>query len=290
MTHLHHPQRTLVHPVTGQTLRLGRKRPPAGARPKCCAKLKDHMRLPVGPAAADYSPLAMESLHNIFGNDDESDCVIAAYYHKKGVVTGNVGALFVPTMAQINGDYTPIGGYDPNNTEVPNPTDGGCDENVAIDYWTTTGDCTGTKILGSVEVDGCNWPEVQSALWLFEGALTCLELPPAYTGNLPTGDDFVWDVASDASAKPDPDDGHGVMLAGYGPMPGSGKVGARLATWGYVGWATPEAVATYFIQSAGGSFNVTLTPDMLGKAMARCANGVDWTSLQTTLAAMKAAA
>lgn len=279
----HHTQRTIVHPVTGQRFRLGRRRPAAGARPKCCAKLKDHLQLPLGPAEADYSPLALPSLHNIFGNADYSDCVVAAYYHKKGIATGNAGSLFVPTLDQVLADYSAIGGFVAGQPA----TDQGCDENVAIDYWTKTGDAAGTKILGSVAIDGCNWSEVQSALYLFEGALTCLELPRAYTDNMPTGDDFVWGVASDASAAPNPDDGHGVMLAGYGRGP-DGTIAARIATWGYLGWMTPEAIANYFIESAGGSFNVCLTPDMLAKAQTKAPNGVDWTALQAALAAIAA--
>ena len=160
----------------------------------------------------------MASLHNIFGNDVESDCVIAARYHLKGVHTGNAGALFVPTMDQINADYAAIGGYVAGQPA----TDQGCDEVTAIDYWTTTGDCTGVKFAGAVEVDACNWPEVQSGLFLFEGALCCLELPGDYTTNMPTSDSSLWDVAGD----PNPDDGHGVMLAGYGKGP-NGSIGGR---------------------------------------------------------------
>jgi hypothetical protein len=278
-------QRKITHPTTGKTFCFGRHRHTTpGARPKRCAKLIDHLPLPLGPAEADYSPAAMASIHEMFGNDQYGDCVIAARYHQKGVHTGNAGALFIPTMDQILADYSAIGGYVIG--EAPGgPSDQGCDEVTAINYWTETGDCTGNKLVGAVEIDATNWGEVQSGLWLFEGALVCLECPGSVTSNMPSGDDFVWDLSSDSTAAaPNPDDGHGIQLAGYGICPATGKVAARGVTWGMEGWATPEFCAEYFAKKNGGSFYIILSPDQLAKAQDKCPNGVAWTDLQADMA------
>ncbi len=84
------PVKKLVLP-SGRTFALGRQRPVAP-----CPRLKlSHylmQSLPTPPAAIDYSPAAMASLRNIYGNGDLGDCVIAAGGHIRGVTSGNAGS------------------------------------------------------------------------------------------------------------------------------------------------------------------------------------------------------
>jgi len=267
---------TVNHPTTGLPHKFGaRIRPPKGARPKFCAKFGDHVKLVDAPASADYTQAALASLHNIMCNDRLGCCVVAAGYHLLGTLTGNAGALFNATDAQIIADYGMIGGYNPSDPS----TDQGCDEVTAIDEWTQNGFANNSKVVGAIEVDGTNAAEVRSSIYLFEGALLCEELPDAYVNPMPGGDGFLWGVAGD----PNPNSGHATMLAGY-----DADDAAKVVTWGMIGKKSFEAIAKYNVESAGGSLYIVLTHDILARGVCKAPNGMEWGDLVADLRSLGA--
>lgn len=245
-------------------MRFGRKRPIAvGPRLRLSNYLTKMPETP--PASCDYTPKARPSLSNIFGNDSLGDCVIAAGYHIVGLATGNADGLFVPTMAQVLGDYSAIGGYVAGEAS----TDQGCDPNVAAAYWAANGFANGTRLTGWLALDPTNILEIKIAMHLFENLFPGFECPDKWIGPFPSGDGFEWDVAGD----PDPANGHQVCAGGYGPA------GATIDTWGMLGTLTWPAIAEYCAFSAGGDLAVFLTPDIVNKAIGKSPNGIDWATL-----------
>ena len=226
----------------------------------------------VVPPSADYIAPAASVLGNIYGNDLLGDCVIAGGYHLVGTATGNAGDLFTATQDQIIADYSAIGGYVPGDDS----TDQGCDELTALSYWQEHGFANGTHLVGSLLIDASNQTEVQMAIWLFEGASMCASLPDAWISPMPSGNDFVWDVAGD----PNPDHGHCVAAVGYHPG------GVTIDSWALFGTVTWAALAKYFTMTANGSLFVWLTPDILAKGQAKAPTGFDWATLLQDFSAM----
>lgn len=255
----------IFSPSHNRTVKLGRKRPVAPAPRMKLARYLQHA-LPAPPATCSYSDKALSVLSDIYGNDMYGDCVIAGGYHMVGVETGNAGKLFTATMSQIIADYHAIGGFDPND---PQHTDNGCDEDTAINYWTSHGFANGTKLLGSLSANAASRTEIMQGIYLCENALICMELPDAYVNPFPAGDGFVWDVAG----PPVPENGHAITAVGYNTR------GVIVSTWGMVGILTWEALAKYAVRSAGGSVNIVLTPDQLSKGQTKAPNGVAWIDL-----------
>jgi len=254
--------KSIFSPSHNRHVKLGRRRPVA---PSPRMPLSRYLRaaLPTPPASCDFTAKARSVLAMVYLNDQLGDCVIAGGYHIVGVETGNAtGTPYVATDAVLKADYHAIGGYvdgDPS-------TDNGCDEDTAINYWTSHGFANGTKLLGSVSVDATNRQQVELAVWLSEELIVCMELPDAFVNPFPAGDGFVWDVAG----APVPDNGHSVAIAGYNAQ------GVIVITWGMIGIITWAALAKYAKPSAGGSCNMVLSPDQVAKGQTKAPNGIAW--------------
>jgi hypothetical protein len=250
-------------PHLGRNIKFGRKRPVAlGPH----FKLRNYLRksLPSPPSSVDWSPAALPSLRNIYGNDVLGDCVIAEGYHAEGVATGNAGNLFVATPDQITADYSAIGGYVPDDPS----TDNGCDEVTAMNYWTSHGYANGTKLDGWLTVNAADIVEVQTCIFLFGEVDFCAELPDTYVTPFPSGDGWTWGPGS-----PDPNNGHSFGGFGYDSN------GSKIDTWAEFGNFTYDAISGLCVPAAGGGCYVRLTPDMLAKGQTKAPNGVDWSSL-----------
>lgn len=274
MKRVHSPHHGREVVVGGRRRPVHLVAPSAGRR---MLKLADYMKLaalPTPPTSLDLTSAAATPLANVYGNDSLGDCVIAGYYHVKGVETGNAtpGGAFVATDAQILADYSAIGGYVPGDAS----TDQGCDEVTALDHWHDPGDQAGTKIAGYVLLDATNVQELQIALDLFGNHYFGVELPDAWISPFPSGPGFTWDVAGD----PDPNNGHCFIGAGYDTS------GVLIDTWGMIGKLTYAAVAKYAAAANGGQVYAILTPDQLAAGQTKAPNGIDWTALQSDLASL----
>jgi hypothetical protein len=267
------PVKTIQHPVSGRTFKLGRKRPIARC-PRFSLKNYVMRSMPSPPAKCDYTQAAKASLSNIYGNDTLGDCVIAAMAHVVGVLTGNSGAKpFLYSTAQIVGLYSAIGGYLPGE---PN-TDQGCDEQTALNYWENNGalppkttDPTGAhKIAGWMTVNAKDPTEVRTALWLFENLYFGIELPDQWINPMPKASGFTWDTAG----KSDPNNGHCVAGVGYTSK------GVVIDTWGMTGTLTDAAIAKYAVQASGGELYTVVSLDGIDKATEKAPAGFDWSQL-----------
>ncbi len=129
------PIKTIRHPTTGVTFKLGRKRPVARC-PRFALKNYLTRSMPAPPPTCDYTKPAEAALSKIYENDKLGDCVIAGMAHVVGVLTGGAGPKpFLYSDAEIIKLYSAIGGYVPGDPA----TDQGCDEQTALNYWENNG-------------------------------------------------------------------------------------------------------------------------------------------------------
>jgi hypothetical protein len=276
------------HPHLNASVKLGRRDPKLRAKnQKPRLRLKDYLvrgcvTLPTPPPSLDLRTVqAATALSNIYLNDQLGDCVIAAFAHLRALIDGIAGRPIATfTSADIKGMYHDVGGYvdgDPS-------TDNGCDEQTAIDYFTSTGWPDGVKLLGSALVDATDWEEVQLALYLFGNAIDGAGLPQAWLNPMP-GPMTVWGVAGPSV----PSNGHCTLYEGYtdGTSPGV-PVGVIDNTWGIPVLRTREAVGEYCSSANGGELHTVLTPEIIAQATNLAPNGFDAQQLIADLAAFSA--
>ena len=261
------PLKVIHSPHHNRHVKMGRIRPakPASEHLRFRNYLVKGVALPTPPATEDWSPAGQPALSNIYENDTLGDCVIAGGYHVEAVWTGNAGQLFTATDQQITADYSAIGGYVPGDPS----TDNGCDEQTALNYWTSTGFASGDKLVGWLAVDATDQTLLKQALYLFENLYFGVELPDAWVSNMPQSSGFTWDVAG----APDPSNGHCIVGVGYAAQ------GVTIDTWGLLGTLTWAAAAKYMIPAAGGDAYILVSKAQLGKAQAKAPNGFDWATL-----------
>lgn len=273
--------KTITHPITGKTFRLGRRRPLSTPR----LHLRNYLLqtpLPVAPANIDYSGPALDCLGQIYGNDELGDCTAAGAFHIGGMLLANAGdgniidgggTLDFSSQDAIN-FYSGSCGYVPGEPQ----TDQGGDEQTVLNYWKTNGLVRGEhKIAGYAAVDGLNPAQCKDGNFLFENLYFGVELPDAWINSMPAESGFTWDVAGD----PDPDNGHCFIGSGY-PT----NAGVKIWTWGMWGTITWAAIAKYAAIPLGGELYTIFGPDAIVKATAKAPNGFDATQLLADLAAV----
>jgi hypothetical protein len=264
-----------MNPVTGQQFKMGRKRPLVRG-PRLSLKNYLTKSLPTPPASGDYMSKASASLGMVLGNDALGDCTAAGAMHIEGIFRANSGSdLPPPTQEQTIQFYSATTGYNPADPS----TDQGGDEQVVLSYWQNKGlfaDGSG-KCTGWVAVNGQDFEEVITALYLFENLYFGIELPDAWVTPFPSSNDFTWDVAGDA----DPENGHCFISGAWQPN----KV--RTCTWGMQGWLTEAAIAKYTTAASGGELYTILSPDSINKATQKAPNGFLATSLLDDLNSIK---
>jgi hypothetical protein len=268
------PIKTIEHPATKRTFRLGRKRPVARC-PRLSLKNYLTRNLPAPPAAADYIKPAAAALAEVYENDTLGDCVIAGMAHVVGVLTGNAGGPpFLYTNQQIIGLYSAIGGYVPGDPA----TDQGCDEQTALNYWENNGAMPPNstpaggdshRIAGWLAVNGADPTEFRIALWLFENLYFGVELPDAWVSPMPSASGFTWNAAG----PPDPNNGHCFAGVAYNSK------GVEIDTWGMTGTITDAAIAKYATRGANGELYTVVSQDGINKATQKAPAGFDWSQL-----------
>ena len=116
--------------------KLGRNRPKVRAP---TLSLKNYLlaTLPTPPAAVDYSAKAAAALADIFGNDENGDCVPAAGFHAGSVLIANANA---PASPDLNAAMCVALYY-----QLTDGQDSGMDEVTFLNYWRSTGLGAGRK-------------------------------------------------------------------------------------------------------------------------------------------------
>lgn len=262
--------KTLVHPTTQQTFKLGRNKP---------LVIPPHLRLgnymlrnlPTPPTSISYgtTPGTPLWLANILGNDNNGDCTIAAAFHIAGMLLTNAGCPVPPSFTSANAVklyYQLSGGQDT-----------GLDEQTVFNWWQGHGLLSdGThEIKARVYVDPTNIEQVQTALWLFENLYLTAALPDGWINPMPSGTGFTWGVVGD----PDPDNGHAFCGFGYNSS------GVQIDTWGLLGTLTYPAIAKYNNQARGGGCYSVVSQDVINKGLQKAPNGFNWTQLQANISA-----
>jgi len=263
--------------IRPQAFKLGRKRPIARG-PRLSLRNYIMRAMPAPPPSCDYTAAASSALGEVYLNDSLGDCVIAGMAHIVGVLTGNAGmSPYQYSQSDIVALYSAIGGYDPNAPLVPgpdgpyNPTDRGCDEQTALNYWQNYGAPAGSthKIAGWLAVNPSDPNEYRTALWLFENLYFGFEMPNQWITPFPSASGFVWNGAGPPVLK----NGHCVAGVGYT------VAGVKISTWGMSGLLTDAGIAKYCDQSAGGDLYTVVSQDALNQSTGKAPNGFDWSQL-----------
>jgi hypothetical protein len=271
------PLKVLTHPTTGKTYKMGCRR---SAAPGLRLRFKNYRLpdMPTPPPTLDYSAAAMASLSDIYGNDDLGDCVIAGILHDVGIVTGNsCGAPLIATMSQAIAFYSAVGGYDPSQVQPDgsNPSDNGCNPEVAMNYWAQTGAPIGSKPSAWMSVAA---EHAREALWLFGNLSVAMEMPDEWVSPMPSSSGFVWDVAGD----PDQENGHFVVATGYD------QATLDIDSWAMLGKMTNAAVAKYASAAGGGGLYVVVDQDIISKATQKAPSGFAFSELEQDFALIRA--
>lgn len=249
--------KTLTHPVTGKTFKLGRNKPKVRA-PRLSLKNYLFRGVPSPPPTADYTVTPRSFLQDVLGNDDNGDCTVAAAYHIAGTLLGN-SSQAIPFVANdvVSLYYQLTGGPDT-----------GLDEPTVLNYWATKGlNPGGHAINGYVEIDPTDTFELQTAIWLFENIYLGASLPDLWVNPMPSASGFIWGVAG----PPDQSNGHAFCGLGYT------GAGVTIDSWGMFGTLTWDAIAKYCDVYA------VLGADILDQATQKAPNGFNWTQLLSDL-------
>jgi hypothetical protein len=189
------------------TRKLG-ARPPVLSKPRL--KLAPHLlaTAPVAPISADW--LSQVSDWPMYGNDQYGDCVFAAIGHQiEGITRYGQGHTVEVTQTAVLKGYSDVTGFDPNNTENPNPTDQGTVVQDALNYWRKTG-IGGHKIIAFAEVNVADEEEMNAALAIFGTLHIAINFPAIAMTQFDAGQP--WDVAKNDGGI---EGGHAIHLGAY---------------------------------------------------------------------------
>jgi Putative Ig domain len=265
-------------------VRFGRN-PSKFNAPRSFKLSKYTLKLPALPARMDYGTKSSKSLKDSYLNAGQrpyGDCVIAAGWHIRGVVTGQTGTgqtrnEVIATEDQIKADYAAIAGWDesldnfqPNGKNL-NPTDKGTDLMSAMTYWTKNGfGGTGRgNLLGFIRVNPAKKEELKTALFLFENLYFGFRVPDQWP-ELVNADGFIWDFVG----QPNFDSGHCVMGYGYTDE------GILINTWGFKGTCTYDAIKQYMSANFEGECYVLVSSEQIARGEKNAPNGLDWAQLR----------
>jgi hypothetical protein len=265
-------QKTITHPITGKTFKMGRK----PSAPQRHLKLGNYLipgpSLPIPPRVVHYSYAAEIGMANILANDQLGCCTSSAAGHIIDTWRGNAQSIKpMVTEDQAIQFYSASTGYVPGNAA----TDQGGDLVTVMQTWKNKGYFAdgSSKLVGWASVDVNNYDEVKAAIWLFENLYVGVSLPDAWINPMPEKNGVIWDVAG----EPNPNSGHCMAWNGFNDE------GVFDLTWGMVVIITPAAVKKYFSTSAGGEVFVLLSEEVINRATNKVPNGVEYNQLLTDL-------
>lgn len=269
--------RTIDHP-NGHSIVVGSRLRSPTYRPRLFlgAYGAPDSALPTPPDQNNYAiAAAMPVLSDILGNGKNGDCTCAGAFHNEAMGLANAGKP-LPALTATNAlslYYKLTGGQDT-----------GLDLVTVLNAWMKTGllpdgSC---KISAYADVSVLNWNLIKDASWLFPNGLYMgLDLPDAWVGkDMPTKNGAVWDTAG----PPNPDNGHCIVGAGYGPGTFFGieqvtAEGLWIDTWGFLVFMTKHAAQEYLAEHNGGEIHLTLTPDNINAAQQKAPNNFDYQQL-----------
>jgi hypothetical protein len=228
-------------------------------------RLKNYLKSTLAPPPATcdvlgrvYANLKSSDPTALFpmdGNDQLSDCTIAAVAHALTVYWGLTGKKTILTQPVISKVYFHLtGGIDSGLAELD-----------VLNYWRQTG-VGNEKILGYVTVDPKNHGHVQQAIQLFGGVYLGFQVPKDCMQQ--------FDARQPWTAGPLTRDGHAVYAVGYTAQ------GVTVLTWGNTqqgtwGWwdeCVDEAYAILPSEAKAKDFSPGLDFEQLQSDIAAVAN------------------
>lgn len=264
----------LTHPVTGRTVKLGRRRDPDWKPRLKLADYLDFSTLPTAPAVISYTGDASTTkfLENVLANDTLGDCTCAGALHIMGEWLGDNNVPIPYTAETAIALYEAACGYNPKDPS----TDQGGSEPAVLAFLRDKGlPPNGShKIAGSVFVNAASMSVSRAGLWLMGGLYLGLGLPDEWINPFPSKNGYVWDVTPTGS---NPENGHCIVALGYNAL------GLVIDSWGLIGTLTWAAYAAYCTQQGGGESHVMLSTDWISKASQKAPNGLNYASLQADL-------
>ncbi len=202
-----------------KTYKLGRRRPIG--KPALQFSRFWTGYIPPHPTSTDYLSKFMS--WRMLGNDNYGDCVAAMAGHLTRHVTGNLGAEYYPTLAEVLALYkTQNPGFDPNNYDPA--TDNGMVIQTMLEYWNKNA-WAGRKIVAFAQVDTANPEQAKAALAIF-GDL-CLGIWVLRANETQFDQGRPWDYVPNSANL----GGHGVLAGDYLGQP---HADIRFVTWAQV--------------------------------------------------------
>ena len=177
--------------------------------------------LPQPPRHFGWWSAVPESQWGMLANDQVGDCVIARGMHQSIYWNAAQDRKVSFTDANALADYSAITGY----VAGDDSTDQGTDPLAAARYAQETGyvDAAGARhqVAGSVTLQTSSFAELALALWLFDGASICVDLPKSAEDQFSAG--VPWSLVPNSPSL----GGHDTMGMGINS---SGNV--VIVTWG----------------------------------------------------------
>ncbi len=271
---------TIAQP-SGQVLHLGRIRPLAAydygpfhvvitsngkkVMPRLGAFYNSGADNAPPPDAVDWFPKALPSISQMYGNDQQGDCVIASAMHQVGIWTGNdtdSGGCAVGTTQEALSQYHVICGAGDN----------GCNITDVLDATKAGRIKVGGKVHridDYVAVDWTNKMMVKVAIDVFGTIKTGVNLPSAWGGG---NDGDTWDVTSSRIVG-----GHDIPAGAYNDQ------GVTIATWAGVRLVTwPAFQSRKWFEEA----YAVLSPDWYNQDNL-APNGINVAGLRAALEAIR---
>lgn len=118
--------------------------------------------LPPAPLSVDWTP-PIGSVVPSYRNDEIGICAFASVAHWITTVAGNNGRCVFPSQADVEREYSIVGGYDPDDRRT---WDNGADMATVGERWLRQG-IAGHRIAGLVRLDHDNIEQLRIAAWLF---------------------------------------------------------------------------------------------------------------------------
>src|ERR1051326_7188346 len=245
--------------------RCGRRAPKNTPAIRFADVLHTGALIPAHAASQDY--LSRLANWAMLGNESAGDCVSVTWANFRRLVTSFLFTENYPTQDQVwaiyktqNPDFDPNG--DPNVNGPGSPADNGMDIQTLLEYLVKHGGPDGVKAVAFAKVDYTNQAELDTALAIFGGVWTGVQVTQANQQEFAAGQPWSYDPTSPVVG------GHSVLSGGYR----TGDI--RFITWG----AETDFTWTFVDHQVEEAW-VVIWPEHLGTAQFEA--GIDRAALAT---------
>lgn len=221
--------------------------------------------LPAPPPRVDNT--AAVKRWPLYDNNRIADCTCATAGHMTGLWTTLAGRADWPSRTEVVAAYQAVSGYRPGEPD----TDRGAVMLDVLRHWRKTG--IGKHRIGAfIAVDHRNLTEVRTAIAIFGAVYAGALLPNAALTPGQAG--HTWRLVLGPDGRPEPDNGHAFMVAGYDSE-----------TFGGATWGRPQRMTTEWWSTCVEESWAIASVDQLN-ASGRSPAGLDMAALTADLRAV----